>query len=190
MISSKITLVSDEEMIRQYFPNQPEQCFETLYKRYVNKVYRRCLSMVKDPSKAEDFTHDIFLKVFNKLNAFQERSNFSTWLYSIAFNYCADQIRLAKRLPMMRMEDGFDYAAADTSDEQLYQEAIQLVSRAIEKLSDSEKALLHFKYEDGMSIAKIAHTCSLKESTVKMRLKRSREKIHRLCAEDSVYRHR
>ena len=189
MTSSKITFVSDEEMIRRYFSNHPEQCFEALYKRYVNKVYRRCLSMVKDPLKAEDFTHDIFLKVFNKLNAFQERSNFSTWLYSVAFNYCADQIRLAKRLPMMRMEDGFDYAATDTSDEQLQEEAIQLVNMALAKLSDSEKTLLHFKYEDGLSIASIANICSLKESTVKMRLKRSREKIHRLCSE-SVYKHR
>lgn len=190
MTSSKITSVTDEEMIRRYFADDPEQCFGTLYKRYVSKVYRRCLSMVKDPLKAEDFTHDIFLKVFNKLDAFQERSNFSTWLYSIAFNYCADQIRLAKRVPTIRMEDGVDYSIADTADEQLYEETIQLINKAMAKLSDSEKMLLHFKYEDGMSIAKIAGISSLKESTVKMRLKRSREKIHRLCTEQSVYRHR
>ena len=66
-------LISDEDMIRQYRTSQPNHCFEILYKRYVNKVYRRCLSMTKDPLKAEDFTHDIFLKVFNRLEAFQEQ---------------------------------------------------------------------------------------------------------------------
>eukprot|EP01031_Cornospumella_fuschlensis_P015460 gene15460-18893_t len=75
------TSLTDEEMIRNYLTSQPNQCFETLYNRYVNKVYRRCLSMTKDSEKAEDFTQDIFLKVFSKLDAFQERSTFSTWLY-------------------------------------------------------------------------------------------------------------
>ena len=186
MTSLKITSVSDEGVIRQYFSDHPKQCFEILYKRYVNKVYRRCLSMVKDTRKAEDFTHDIFLKVFSKLDAFQERSNFSTWLYSIAFNYCADQIRLARRVPTIRMEDGIDYSIADTTDEQFYEEMIRLVNKAMEKMSINEKKLLHFKYDDGMSIANIARTCSLKESTVKMRLKRSREKLYRFCTQQSV----
>ncbi|WP_317046713.1 RNA polymerase sigma factor [Spirosoma pollinicola] len=77
------TPLTDEEMIRQFRTDQSSHCFEALYNRYVKKVYRRCLSMTKDPLKAEDFTHDIFLKVFNKLDAFQQRSSFSTWLYTI-----------------------------------------------------------------------------------------------------------
>ena len=101
--------LSDEDMIRRYLPDQPTHCFETLYNRYVNKVYRRCLSMTKDPLQAEDYTHDIFLKVFNKLDAFQERSTFSTWLYSIAYNYCADQLRLGKRLSMMSINEDINW---------------------------------------------------------------------------------
>ena len=55
-------VLSDEETIRNLLPNQPNQCFETLYNRYVNKVYQRCLYMTKDSEKAQDFTHDIFMK--------------------------------------------------------------------------------------------------------------------------------
>ena len=78
--------LTDEETIRHYLPDQPDQCFDALYKRYVGKVYKRCLSMTKDSEQAQDFTQDIFLKVFSKLEAFQQRSTFSTWLYSIAYN--------------------------------------------------------------------------------------------------------
>ena len=99
------TFLTDEEMIRRYLPTKTNQCFETLYNRYVTKVYRRCLSMTNDTEKAEDFTQDIFLKVFDKLDDFQQRSSFATWLYSISYNYCADQLRLAKRFQTTYLED-------------------------------------------------------------------------------------
>jgi len=172
--------LTDEEMIRHYLPNQPNQCFETLYNRYVGKVYRRCLSMTKDSLQAEDFTHDIFLKVFDKLTAFQERSTFSTWLYSIAYNYCSDQLRIAKRLNFTSIEEGVKHDLADSKEAQVHEETLQLVRRVMETLSPKEQSLLRLKYEDGLSIDEISQAYQLNVSTVKMRLKRSRDKIHQL----------
>ncbi|MVM33191.1 sigma-70 family RNA polymerase sigma factor [Spirosoma sp. HMF4905] len=176
------TFLTDEETIRQFLPDKPNQCFETLYNRYVNKVYRRCLSMTKDTEKAEDFTHDIFLKVFSKLDAFQERSSFSTWLYSIAYNYCSDQLRLAKRLDFASIEEGLSLELPDSQESMLHEETIQLVRQAMAALSVKERTLLHLKYEDSMSIEEIAQLYNLKPSAVKMRLKRSREKVQQFCA--------
>ncbi len=178
----KINL-TDEEMIRQFLPGQPDQCFETLYNRYVNKVYRRCLSMTKDTEKAEDFTHDIFLKVFNKLDAFQERSSFSTWLYSIAFNYCSDQLRIAKRLDFSPIDDVLEQNIPDSHEANVHEETLQLVKQAITTLPDKDQTLLRMKYEEGMTVDQIAQTYNIKASAVKMRLKRSREKVHLLYAQ-------
>jgi RNA polymerase sigma-70 factor (ECF subfamily) len=175
--------LSDEEMIRHYLPSQPNECFETLYNRYVNKVYRRCLSMTKDSDQAQDFTHDIFLKVFNKLDAFQEKSSFSTWLYSIAFNYCSDQLRVAKRLNFSSIDEGINNDVPDIPDSQVHEETLQLVKWAMKNLSGEEQKLLRLKYEDGLSIDAIAKAYKIKPSTVKMRLKRSRDKIHKLYAD-------
>ena len=171
-------------MIRQLLSNQPNQCFESLYNRYVGKVYRRCLSMTKDTEKAEDFTHDIFLKVFHKLGDFQERSSFSTWLYSIAYNYCSDQLRLAKRFQLVDIEETINKEEVpDSQEAQLHEDSLQLVKQAMSTLSDTEQALLRLKYEDSMSIEQIAQLYSLKPSTVKMRLKRSRDKVQLMCAQ-------
>lgn len=175
--------LTDEETIRQYLPDQPDQCFETLYNRYVNKVYRRCLSMTKDAEKAEDFTHDIFLKVFAKLDAFQERSSFSTWLYSIAYNYCSDQLRIAKRFNYASIEEGLSQSAPDFEAAQLHEETLEVVRQAMATLSTKEQTLLRLKYEDNMSVDEIAQLYNLKSSAVKMRLKRSREKIQRFCTQ-------
>jgi RNA polymerase sigma-70 factor (ECF subfamily) len=176
------TLLTDEEMIRQFLPNQPNQCFEALYNRYVNKVYRRCLSMTRDTEKAQDFTHDIFLRVFNKLDAFQERSSFSTWLYSIAYNYCSDQLRLAKRLPFDSLDDTTPYDIPESTAGQLHEETLQLVNQAIATLPKADQTLLRMKYEEGLTIEQIAQVYQINISAVKMRLKRSRDKVHRLYA--------
>ena len=132
--------------------------------------------MTKDSEKAEDFTHDIFLKVFDKLESFEQRSSFSTWLYAISHNYCSDQLRIGKRLSTTPIEGDI----AESLDSYLQEDAHQLVKRAMEMLTPSEQALLRLKYEDGLSIEEIATMYTLKISAVKMRLKRGREKIQRL----------
>lgn len=169
--------LTDEEMIRQYFSQQPNQCFETLYKRYVSKVYQRCLFITKDSEKAQDFTHDIFIKAFDKLDAFQQRSSFSTWLNSIAYNYCADQLRLSKRLNTTPIDTGLEANLSESRELIMEEESIQVVRQAIASLSPKEQALLQLKYEEGLSIEQIAAFYQIKASAVKMRLKRSRAKI-------------
>ncbi|GAB2515497.1 RNA polymerase sigma factor [Spirosoma aerophilum] len=176
------SVLTDEEMIRQLLPEKPNQCFETIYNRYLGKVYRQCLSVIQDSQKAEDLTHDIFLKVFAKLDAFQQRSSFSTWLYTISYNYCVDQIRLDRRLKVVSLEKVLLYDISGSQEAQLLEETLLRVRRAMKTLSDDERMMLTLKYEYGITIDQIADLYQLKTSAVKMRLKRGREKVQRLCA--------
>lgn len=172
--------LTDEETIRLLHRSQPEQCFETLYNRYVHKVYRRCLSMTKDTEQAQDYTQDIFIKVFRKLDAFQERSSFSTWLYSIAFNYCTDQLKRTKRLQIVPFDDTRKLDIANLPEDYLHEETLQLVNLAMTMLSEPERRLLTLKYEDGLTIEELSRLFEIKPSTVKMRLMRCRQKIQQL----------
>lgn len=176
------TLLTDEALIRQYMPHQPNQCFETLYNRYVNKVYRHCLSITKDTENAHDFTHDIFIKMFSKLDTFHGRSSFSTWLYSITHNYCAGQLRLSKRLTLTTLDESQEASSPEWQDAQIQEQSLQLLKQAMASLSANEQTLLKLKYEQGMRFEEIAQLYNLKLSTVKMRIKRSRDKVYRLCA--------
>lgn len=176
------TPLSDEETIRLLHHDQPVQCFDTLYQRYVNKVYRRCLSMTKDAEEAQDYTQDIFLKVFRNLSAFQARSSFSTWLYSIAYNHCADQLKRTKRLVVVPLDESRKFNEADLPEDSLQDEALQLVNQVLAMLPEAERTMLLLKYEDGLTIEELAQLYQLNPSTVKMRLMRSRKKIQQLCA--------
>ncbi|GAB3012034.1 RNA polymerase sigma factor [Spirosoma pulveris] len=170
--------LNDEELIRQHFTTNPAVCFEILYNRYVEKVYKRCLSLTKDTEKAQDYTHDIFIRTFDRLDRFEGKSTFSTWLYSISFNYCMDQFKVTKRLPMMSLEDHETHQLADSEDETPLEERLQLLNQALGQLSSKEAGILQMKYQQGLQTHQIANQLGLQESAVKMRLRRSRQKAY------------
>jgi RNA polymerase sigma-70 factor (ECF subfamily) len=62
--------------------------FAELYTEHSRAIYYLCLRMLSDPEKAEDATHDVFLKAFRKMNQFRGESSWRTWLYRIAINHC------------------------------------------------------------------------------------------------------
>ncbi|RIV23472.1 RNA polymerase sigma factor [Fibrisoma montanum] len=176
--------VKDEELIRLYLNTQKSDYFETLYNRYVNKVYRRCLSLTKDATQAEDFTHDIFLRVFGNLGRFQEKSTFSTWLYSISYNYCMDQLRQANRTTTIALDQEHDHLA-DAEVDPVHGQ-LQQLAYVLTGISAEETQLLRLRYEEELDIRTIAQRLDLNESTVKMRLKRTRDKLRRMYEQQSV----
>jgi RNA polymerase sigma factor (sigma-70 family) len=167
----------DEELIRLFLSTRQNEYFETIYHRYMNKVYRRCYSLTKCTAKAEDYTQDIFLRVHANLNGFKERSSFSTWLYSISYNYCMDQIRLNHRLNTVTIDEDMAHNIADEGDADHHEEQLQTLQLAIQTISTDEITLLRLKYEDDLDIKEIAKQYNLKDSAVKMRLKRTRDKL-------------
>lgn len=173
--------LNDEEVIKQYMLSRSNDCFETLYNRYVRKVYNRCYSLTKDSGQAQDFTHDIFIRAFSSLDRFQERSAFSTWLYSISYNYCMDQLRVAGRLSSTALTDDLEYTYVEEADTDSTEQHLQQLAQAMQCISPEEAQILRMKYQDGLDVRQIAAQLNLKESAVKMRLKRSRDKVRQLC---------
>jgi RNA polymerase sigma factor (sigma-70 family) len=183
--NSKLKHLKDEELVAFYVETQRNVYFEEIYERYANKVYRKCYSFVYNQAKAEDFTHDIFLKLIVKIGTFKETSKFSTWLYSITYNYCMDQIRVTKKNQEVALEGDYELVD-DYEDEELAQMQGSQLSKSLEKIPSDEKALILMKYQDDFSIKEIAETLKITESAVKMRLLRSKEKLRKLYLENMV----
>lgn len=62
--------------------------FAELYEAHSRQIFYLCLRLLSDPTKAEDATHDVFLKVWRKLDQFRGESSLRTWIYQIALNHC------------------------------------------------------------------------------------------------------
>ncbi|WP_460941718.1 RNA polymerase sigma factor [Spirosoma daeguense] len=181
--------ISDEELVRLYVNTQENRYFERIYERYCDKVYRKCLSFMKDPVRAEDLTHDIFLKLVVKLSSFREQAKFSTWLYSITYNHCTDQLRSPYLRKEVYVDEGWERLDVGNEDElaELAEMETQQLERAIQRLAPDEQSILLMKYQDDISIREIATISGLTESAVKMRLKRSRDKLRKYYLEGAVF---
>ena len=177
---------TDEQLVRLFVETQRNSFFEELYERYADKVYRKCLSFVKDQARAEDFTHDIFIKLILRVGTFKETAKFSTWLFSITYNYCMDQLRIIKKEAEEALDD--DVEIADDSEDamEVEMEAHQL-RKALDQITPDERTILLMKYQDDFSIKDIADTFGLTESAVKMRLKRTKEKIRKIYEDNILF---
>jgi RNA polymerase sigma factor (sigma-70 family) len=171
---------SDEEIIRRIL-DDGEQLLEVLYDRYATKIYHKCLSITKDSEASKDCTHDIMLKVFLNLSNYKGKSAFSLWVHSITYNYCMDYLQKQKKTDYRDYADG-DYDHLTNDDDALEHKILKDVQltqleTAFEILEPNEKIVLMMRYQDGMSIRDISEALNIGESAIKMRLKRSRDRL-------------
>ena len=82
--------LSDEQLISEFLKGD-NNCYGILYSRYYSKVYSKCYSFSRNGDDAFDMTQEILLKAICNVSSFGGNSQFSTWLYSIATNYCITQ---------------------------------------------------------------------------------------------------
>jgi RNA polymerase sigma-70 factor (ECF subfamily) len=67
--------------------------FERLYRAYVDRVHALCWRLCGDRHRAEDLTQEVFLRVWERIDAFEGRSQFFTWVYRMAVNRVTDSMR-------------------------------------------------------------------------------------------------
>jgi len=169
---------SDSELVQLYLKSQQSAYFSILYNRYAGRVYAKCISLLKDETKAKDAMQDIFIKIFMNISNFGERSKFSTWVYSITYNYCIDWIRKQKRNKSIfsdEMEKAPDQID-EVEDATLLEMEVSRLKKVLEEIPPGDKAILLMKYQDGMSIKEIAEILSKTDSAVKMKIKRAKHK--------------
>lgn len=170
---------SDSELISLYLREQNTTYFTLLYRRYAGKVFAKCISMLSDEGMARDATQDIFIKVLLNLGKFTEQSSFSTWVYSITYNFCIDIIRKKKKNILIFSEDmgkinpGVDVEIPDSV-------ILEMETRRLEKVMEimppGDKAILNMKYIDDLQIRDIAEVLNKTESAIKMQIMRAKAK--------------
>jgi len=177
--------MGDLEVIRVYLDAQASQCFNLLYDRYSAKVYAKCLTLLGDTAKAEDAMQEIFTKIFLNLSRFNGQSKFSTWLYSITYNFCIDYIRKKKKEKAIfsdEMERAPDLAEDNIPDKELLELNLVELKTVLDSMKTGDRAILLMKYQDGVQIKDIARFFNKSESAIKMQIKRAKERARKIRA--------
>ncbi len=176
--------LKDEEIVHKILHEGKPELFEILYRRYYNKIVDKVFSFLKNRKAAGDFSNDILTRVYEKLPGFKGNSAFSSWVYSITYNYCIDYMRLQKKLhyPDWNRTNAIP-EIPDESEEDLSGASFENVMTILDLIHPEEKALLLMKYQDELSLKEIGATLRISEDAVKMRLKRARTRVFYLYRE-------
>mgnify|MGYP003342007895 FL=1 len=91
-------MASDSELIVQFQQkNNREKAFTQLMQKHQVKVYHQIKRMVLNHDDADDVAQIVWIKIWDKLDGFKMESEFSTWLFRIAYNETLNFIAKEKR---------------------------------------------------------------------------------------------
>ena len=164
---------------------------EILMQRHGARVYRVALGITRNEADAEEVVQDVFLSLFEKIAAFEERAALGTWLYRVATNRALLrrrgkrvelEVSLEDQLPAFK-DDGHragerSFLLADWSasaeEGMLSGETHALVRRAIDLLPPHYRAVVALRDIEELSNEETAEILNEPVSSVKSRLHRAR----------------
>ena len=175
---------SDAELIERCL-RKDNTAWDPIVARFRRKVFHIAYKFTGKHDEAEDLTQEIFLKVFRSLEKFNRDADFSTWLSSVARNYCIDHYRARKREREVLVEDllAFDLAPASSGNPHRALEERDrrsFLRRGLEMLPGKLREAVVLRDLQGLSYQEMADQLHLPEGTVKSRINRGREELARL----------
>lgn len=178
------TAPSDAELIERCLAKD-NTAWDQIVARFRRKVFHIAYKFTGKHDDAEDLTQEILLKVFRSLEKFNRDADFSTWLSSVARNYCIDNYRASKREREVLVEDlvAFDLAPALSGNPHRALEDHDrraFLRRGLDQLPDKLREAVVLRDLQGLSYQEMADRLHLPEGTVKSRINRGREELSRL----------
>jgi RNA polymerase sigma-70 factor (ECF subfamily) len=157
------------------------QAFELLVREHHRRILGLCLSLVRDTALAEDAAQESFLRAYNALGDFENRSSFSTWLSRIAANLCLELLRREGR----RREESLDALTENFGDAapalpREPQNAARdlenrdMAQRLLARLAPESRLAVTLCEVQGFSYEEIAEVMDCTLDSVKARLRRAR----------------
>ena len=161
--------------------------FSFLVERYQNMVYSLALKLLKNAEDAEEMAQDTFIKAFQKLDTYEGKSKFSTWLYSITYNACISELR-KRRIQFSSLEDQrfsdqdemkmFDYFSETKKEDQE-----KYLNIALGKSPEDDQVLVTLYYYESQSMDEISMITGLTVSNIKVKIHRARKRMYSILHE-------
>lgn len=155
---------------------------ERLYKEFFVVMMRMCMRYIHDREKAAEIVNDGFLKVFKKIDQFENRGSFEGWIRRIVFHSISDSIRKdANYLKFMVFEE-YDSKVNNQILSHLYEEDIL---NLIEKLPPASGDIFVLYAVQGFTHKEIAGQKNISEGTSKWHLSEARKKLRKMLLEQN-----
>jgi len=175
----------DETKLIERAKNGDRAAISELVNKYSERIYNLALRILRNHEDAEDILQETFLTVIEKLNQFDGRSQFFTWIYRIATNASLMKLR-KKKVVFQKMDDSDNFQdsvesrvfvdwSQDASLNVYDKEVKKKIDAAVNTLSDIYRSVFVLRDIEGLSIKETSEILSITQENVKIRLRRARQ---------------
>lgn len=164
---------------------------EQLYKMYFGKMLSVCLRYFKDRDTAQEVLQEGFIKVFDKLQSYDNTGSFDGWIRRIVANTAIDTIRKSKR-DHLYVEN--DWQLGETNDDfsegqelsQLLELKSEIAMKAIQSLSPAYKMVFNLFVFENYSHKEIAAELDISEGTSKSNFAKAKQNLQKILTQKFV----
>ena len=144
------------------------EAISSLYERYAPQIRRYIAARLGDPALAEDICGDVFVKVLESLDRYEDRGwPFSAWLYRIAYARTIDVLRQARRRPSLPLDEALLGALEPPDEAVMARLTYHEISGVMESLTTDQRLVLRLRFGEDRSLAEIAQSLGRSIGSVK-----------------------
>ncbi|TBL75391.1 RNA polymerase sigma factor [Paenibacillus thalictri] len=152
----------------------------TLLREIETHVYRTAYYLLGNEQDAMDAAQEALIRIYTKINSYEEKALFKTWVQRIVTNLCIDKFRRSKPTVSIEQHDMTFVSDNSVEDEVISTYIAQDIREAIDKLPEHHRTVVVLRYLQDFSYNEIAESLDLPLNTVKSYLFRARQQLQTL----------
>ncbi|AIQ46060.1 DNA-directed RNA polymerase subunit sigma [Paenibacillus sp. FSL R7-0273] len=176
---------SIEEKIRRIQAGEGS-LFSDVIRLYQQQIYLYCFRLLNSRVEAEDAVQDILIKAYQNIGQYKPQAGFVSWLYTIAYHHCLNQLRRQKfqlQLRKLLRQEVKVSSAEQVVENSLFSEP---VSTSLGKLSAEDRNLLILRIYEEKSFAEIGEILGVSTATARKRYERTRTKLKKVLERKEI----
>ena len=161
------------------FKNGDDSCWEQIYRRYVNLLFRYGIQFTSDGDLVQDAIHDVFVKLYNDRAVLNEDVHVKFYLFVCLKHRLYNLLKRELFFEELdeRVEHTDPVAEGLVTKELLADEQRKLVQLLLEQLSERQREIVYYRYMEELSIEEIAALTEMNYQSVLNVIQRSLKKI-------------
>ena len=136
-----------------------------LFEEWIQPIYRYTLSRVGNEEDAQDICSQTFLSAWQNHDRYEERNQFSAWLFAIARNKIKDHFRQLKRNAKYHQKlkyDTLEMIASEAPNDDML-----ALRQLVGQLREKDQDLIHLRYGAGLDFETIAKISKRKPDAIR-----------------------
>lgn len=158
---------------------EAEKAFERQIREHELLLHKVCRIYAYTDADRQDLFQDIVIQLWKAYPGFKGDAKFSTWLYRVAINTAITGLRRKKDFITSCEPAGLPVHLSDDNFSQVEEERLQWLYKAIEQLTQVEKALVMLYMED-RSYAEMEEILGMSQGNLRVKMNRIKDKLRQL----------